>query len=445
MPSSSSRKSYMKFLTLFTEFLGDRSIGFEDITVGLSRDFAIWLSDHGYSQTYINRIGQNFKSLYNAAAKEGMCLKRQDLFPWVTSAKGNPKTTGVHDVTETLTEINREQFPAGSIHSHYRDLLNLSILLGGASLEIVSRMTTNDVSDGKVRLKDKKGNIHTYLASPKIISLITDSRMKIQGKIPLHEDAPPIDHMAALLLTPREKGDGIFSDDSLADAAETLLRRLGFKSDIIKDYLFQPAISSSLSLLDTAPVSQDELDKATEELEDFLFGTRKRWYALKMSAEYKDVVRLIKDFDADESVSVFYPMDKIVCKIRGKVKKISSPVLKNILFISMERSKVVPLDKFLQGKAYFFRTSQDDQTSYSVVRDDEMNRFRELINSDCELIDVSDSRDFANGSEIDITGNIFRGKKAIVIRKEKDGRYLVNVLGSNFRVISTKISKTFLK
>ncbi len=80
-----------------------------------------------------------------------------------------------------------------------------------------------------------------------------------------------------------------------------------------------------------------------------------------------------------------------------------------------------------------------------MVREDEMNRFRELTDSDCELIDVSDSRDFIRGSEIYIMGNIFRGKKAIVIRKEKDGRYLVNVLGSNFRVITTKISKTFLK
>lgn len=203
--------------------------------------------------------------------------------------------------------------------------------------------------------------------------------------------------------------------------------------------------SSTLHVLKNIPVSQSELDKATMDIEDFFFGTRKRWYALRLHVALNEVEEMIKDFDAGNVISLFYPLEKIARKIKRKIKTTSSPVLRNILFVCMEKRLSEPLATYLRGKASFFKSSPRNMASFSVIPDEEMRRFQELWSGDYEFVDISDDREFASGTQLDITGNIFMGRKAIVIKKENDGRYLVNVLGSNFRVITTKISKTFLK
>lgn len=442
MPGISSQKSYRKFLNLFSEFLNGKTITPDEISIDLSNDFVHWLVDCGYSQTYVNRIGQNFKSLYNTAAKEGLCPKRKDLFPWVKSSKGKPKKLNESDFPHMLQEINRRKFTDGSIHSRYRNLLNLSILLGGASLDIVSKLSAKDISHGRIDITWNKNKSRSFLATPKIAELINDLQTISKDNDFTSPYALPLDRMAGLLLA---SDKFVFNEGSLAEAAEATLRSLGLKGTLIKNYLLHPASSSSLTILDDNPVDQEQLDKVTIELEDFLFATRKRWYALRMTADYDVVEALIKESINDGEVTTFYPMEKVARKVRGKIKKTQAPVLKNILFIFSTKSKACELDTLLRGKAYFYRTSPDDLKSYSIIHDEDMRRFRELITSDCELTEIPNSRELEEGTQIDITGNVFHGKKAIVIRREKDGRYLVNVLGSNFRVVTTKISRTFIK
>lgn len=452
LPSPSSRKSYGKFLALFENFICDAPLGFKDLTPKLSNDFAVWLIDSGYSQTYVTRLGQNFKSLYNAAAKEGWCIKRKDLFNWVTSRKGKARDVGSQDLTEVILSVNNRKFSSDSIHSRYRNYLNLSILLGGVPLDRIAKLNADSLSDGRLILKGRQGEMRSFLATKKISQLILDIQTNKDVINSPSAPAASVNTLADALLLPIEERIYSINDESLSETTESILRSIGIKSNVIRHYLYQTSASSSLTIIDDdMPVGEIELDHVTSAVEDFLFGTRKRWYALRMFVPYDEIVSLMKDAEAimettsEEPFSIYYPMGEIIRKVGGKIRKTISPVLRNILFVSAQKTLVEHLSGLLKGKASFIRTYPDDTASFSIIPDKEMLRFQELMSVDGEFRAVKDGKDFHSGMQLDVTGDIFTGHKAIVIRKEKDGRYLVNVLGSNFRVITAKISKTFLR
>jgi transcription antitermination factor NusG len=161
----------------------------------------------------------------------------------------------------------------------------------------------------------------------------------------------------------------------------------------------------------------------------------KKWFALYVaSRQEKNACKLL----IEKGIDAYAPLVKTMRQWSDRKKMVEFPLLNGYLFV-----RIVPTEKekVLQTKGIvrFVRSEGAD----AIVRNEEIERLRQLVDLGYHLESFSSKRDYKEGQKVKITSGALKNVEGFVI-ENKEGRFIDVLLESIGQSIRVKLPEEIL-
>lgn len=216
----------------------------------------------------------------------------------------------------------------------------------------------------------------------------------------------------------------------------------GIKAGEIRSILCNlPPILHFLKICDTFEITQPERERISKIVEESLAGEKPQWFAMRLRPRVKfenilDRFALLgKGFIVPE---LFYPNEEIARRIGRKVVWKGKPVIRDVVFFKMHKSKIYEMFTHLHDLAWCYRNPGVIPGNYASIPTKAMDDFKKSLGILSPDFDVSSSGEISigPGDEVVIVNGEYFDERATVLKKptiDKDGNkiYRVSLLNSN--------------
>lgn len=142
----------------FKWFRRNRDIAVEELTIGLMKDFQLYLVDAGLRMNTVSLYNRALRAVYNYALDEEII--RMDKRPFRKSFTGQEKTRKRAVSQEVVKELTRVSLAAKTGLEFARDLFLFSIYMQGMPFVDIAHLKKEQVKNDFISYKRKKTNQH---------------------------------------------------------------------------------------------------------------------------------------------------------------------------------------------------------------------------------------------------------------------------------------------
>ena len=365
---------YRRTLSDFDCFLTGHSLTLESLTPGDIADWAAELLRQGLSPATAAQRLTMLNSIFKTVAPDGESIlgnyPRQLAREIESPAFTLPPLLKAGVIDRNLANLRTTAKPS-NLHNPYRDMLLFSILAGALPLKDI-------ISLKKEALTHYSGAARQILernAAPRR-RFIFDLR---QAYLTPRQIAASVSEELMRrypFLTPGGKTP---FDDLSGSLWAALAIRSGATASEVAACLRRPAPYAIPGFCSGNEKSAERREEWMRAVDQLLAHTPK-WYAmhLRKGVTYEEIRKEIHD-KVRPLPELFYPVEIIRKKQRGKTTVTEQPYISRIVFFRSQPENVLPMFAEIGDKAWCFRVFNSPDSPYAIIPEADMQRFQNAI------------------------------------------------------------------